>query len=165
MRVRFVTRIIVVSYFAIAVLCCDSWAEESARPNPYGGEWEIKEYSFQNRAAPQTIGGRFVIPMGSEKGALIANDGSKRSFSLIVRTPAPSTSIVQIEISKESDEVVHGGSGPRNGILRRLANGDLEIIETLSSSQPFPADFSAASKLKTRYYKLSAPKKKPATGS
>ena len=112
-------------------------------PVELAGQWETTGYSIAGQAG-KLRGGMFIDPESSETKL------GSRSIRFLKSDNGKSW----IEVCGLQDETRMGGGGPRKGICRVNAEGELEIIEARSAAHGFPIDFSLATKSKSVCWSL-----------
>ena len=54
---------------------------------------------------------------------------------------ADENGFIPYKIANSEDQPANGGAGPRNGLLRILESGEMEMMEATSAGEPVPLGF------------------------
>lgn len=113
---------------------------------------ELRQDGFADTFSFKTLQGEWLIAgsNGEASGdAVHISDKSSYQWQtpsgtsvVVVFEPSASspTGLVYLTFESAEDSVALGGGGPRKGIARRAANGDVEIIVSPSAGHDFPSD-------------------------
>lgn len=142
----------------------DSQTDESAAPpaeqsstasvgvSPIG-KWTIVEANLYGQAVQDSVGETVVI--NDDGTAEWPRYGQTETIEFALQN-ANADGTIPITVATNEDQPPMGGAGPRNGLLRTLESGEVEIIETTSAGEPVPAGFGEEVQKNAQYYRLKA---------
>ena len=115
------------------------------------GKWKVLEASLYGKPAPDQIG--VEVDIHDDGTAAWPRYGQAETIEFILAEANPDGS-VPFRTANSEDQFPNGGSGPRNGLLRILESGDMEIIEATSAGESVPVDFSEATQKTALFLRL-----------
>ena len=123
------------------------------------GLWEVVKMDFTGKANSKFTGGEFMIGE-DDTGWWRIPGGRNATFKLVCKLHDKKSKLYRFTIEGSEDAISAGGGGPRKGLLRITAKGEIEMLETTSAIDDYPKDFTAPSLKANKYWKLKPKKRK-----
>ncbi|GAB5403137.1 MAG: hypothetical protein Aurels2KO_13680 [Aureliella sp.] len=115
------------------------------------GKWTVTEALLYGEAAADRVGAEIEIRDDGTADWPMYGQAQTIDFKL---ADANEDGSIPYKIANSEDQPAMGGAGPRNGLLRILESGDMEMIEATSASQPVPPDFSEDTQNNAAFFRL-----------
>lgn len=115
------------------------------------GKWTVTEALLYGEAAADRVGAE--IEIRDDGSADWPMYGQAQTIDFVL-SDANEDGSIPYKIANSEDQPAMGGAGPRNGLLRILESGDMEMIEATSAGEPVPANFSEDTQSNAAFFRL-----------
>jgi hypothetical protein len=117
------------------------------------GEWKISSRVLSNEEDGR-MSNAIVVLGDKEELEIRFATGEVQTIRFAPVVHDVKNKILRFMIENDEDSAANGGGGARKGICRINDKGEMEMMETTSSVDDFPIDFSEKSKSVVHYWKL-----------